>query len=93
MQTQNQQNSVSAPAQLFETATGFMRSQALYAAAELGIADLLKNGKKSIDELAIATETHRESLYRLLRALTSIGVFDESRDRHFQLTPVAEYVF
>jgi hypothetical protein len=45
--------------------------------AQLGIADVLHDGPKSVDELAQATSTHAPSLYRLLRALASLGIFAE----------------
>lgn len=64
-------------------------SQAIAAAAKLGIADLLKDGAKSSDELAQATATHARSLYRLLRALASLGIFAEDENGRFQLTPLA----
>lgn len=77
-------------AQLGEMITGYWISQAIYAAAKFGIADLLKNGPKSLDELANATNTKSDLLYRLLRALASVGVFAEEGDKQFRLTPVAE---
>ena len=52
--------------------------QAIYIAAELRIADYLKDGAKSVEELAVRTETHPDSLYRLLRMLASIGIFAET---------------
>ena len=55
--------------------TSYWVSRSIYAAAKLGIADLLKDGAKSYEELAKATETHARSLYRLLRALASVGIF------------------
>jgi hypothetical protein len=58
-------------------------------AAKLGIADLLKDSPKSCDELATATGTNAPSLYRLLRALASLGVFAETQPNHFSLTPLA----
>jgi hypothetical protein len=61
----------------------------IHAAAKLGIADLLKDGAKSCDELAKATGTHSQSLYRLLRALASLGIFSEIKDHYFELTPEA----
>src|SRR5436305_197737 len=45
-------------------------ASAIQVAAYYGIADLLQDGPKSIAELAAATQTHPDSLYRLLRALT-----------------------
>jgi hypothetical protein len=69
---------------------GSLSSQALYVAAKLGIADLLVDGPKPVDELATATETDAPSLYRVLRALASIGVFEEHDKQVFALTPTAE---
>jgi hypothetical protein len=61
----------------------------MYVAAKLGIADLLKDSPKSCDELATATGTNAPSLYRVLRALASLGVFAETQPNHFTLTPLA----
>jgi hypothetical protein len=58
--------------------------------AELGIADLLAKGDKTADELADAVSAHGPSLYRVLRALASVGVFAETEGRRFTLTPLAE---
>src|ERR687886_256278 len=52
--------------------------QAIYIAAKLRIADYLKDGAKSVEELAERTESHPDSLYRLLRMLASIGIFAET---------------
>ena len=72
-----------------EMFTGYWKSQAVYAAAKLEIADLLAEGPKTVDELAAATGANGPSLYRLLRALASIDIFTESDDRRFALTPLA----
>lgn len=58
--------------------------------AVLGIADLLASGPKHIEELATATDTHADSLYRMLRALAADDVFSEVAPRQFALTPLAE---
>src|SRR5258708_4748564 len=76
--------------QMSRMLTGYWVSQALYAAAKLKLADLLKNGPRTSDELAGPTGTHAPSLYRLLRALASVGVFVEDDRRRFGLTPLAE---
>jgi ubiquinone/menaquinone biosynthesis C-methylase UbiE len=70
--------------------TGYWTSQAIYAAATFGIADHLKDGPKSVGELAGATATDPDALYRLLRALASVGIFAEGPARSFALTPLAE---
>jgi ubiquinone/menaquinone biosynthesis C-methylase UbiE len=70
--------------------TGSWVAQAIYAAAKFNIADHLKDGSRSIDDLAKTTSTDPDALFRLLRALASRGVFVESAPRHFALTPLAE---
>jgi len=70
--------------------TSYWISQSIFAAARLGIADLLADGPVGCKELAVATDSHAPSLYRLLRALASIGIFTESSPQHFALTELAE---
>jgi hypothetical protein len=76
--------------QLDTMITGYWISQAIYAAAKFGIADELKDGPRSVEELAEATSTNVDALYRLLRALASKGIFAEGDSRLFSLTPLAE---
>jgi hypothetical protein len=76
--------------QLNQLISGYWHSQCVYVAAKLGIADLLANGPQSVDDLAQKTGTHRPSLFRLLRALASLGVFAEETGQRFRLTPAAE---
>jgi hypothetical protein len=78
------------PVAMLQMIQGFWISRALYVAAKLGIPDLLKDGPKNSDDLAQATGTHAPSLYRLLRALDSIGVFTEHDNGRFGLTPLGE---
>ena len=68
---------------------GFFISQAVYVAAELGIADLVKDGPKTSEELAKLAGADARSLYRLLRGLASVGVFEEVEPNRFALTPIA----
>jgi hypothetical protein len=75
---------------VMQLASGYMVSAALYTATKLGIPDLLANGPRSSKELAAATSSHEDSVYRLLRALASVGVFHESAPHTFELTPVGE---
>ena len=69
---------------------GYQVSQAIHVATVLGIADLLKNGSRTASELAKATDTHPSSLYRVLRALASVGVFKEGSGKRFDLTPMGK---
>ncbi len=77
-------------AQLLQIATGFFASQAIYVAAKLKISDILADGPKSVADLAKDTETDEHSLYRCLRSIASIGVFEELADRTFANTAVSE---
>lgn len=70
--------------------TAYWVSQAIYAAAKFGIADHLKDGPRSVEDLARVTSTNPDALYRLLRALASRGIFAEGQPRQFALTPLAE---
>jgi SAM-dependent methyltransferase len=77
-------------AQLMQMIFGFMISQAVSVAASLGIADLLKDGPRDVEDLARRAGVHGGALYRLLRALASVGVFAEEEERRFRSTPLAE---
>ncbi len=76
--------------QLDQMITGYWSSQAIYAAASLGIADLLTAGPQTAEQLATATDTNAGALYRLLRALASVGIFAENAQQEFAITPLAE---
>lgn len=80
------------PVAMLQMLGGFRVARSIYVAAEFGIADLLSDGPKSIDELAQASGTHGPSLYRVLRALASVGIFAEDEDGRFHLTPPAEFL-
>ena len=69
---------------------GIHISRAVYVAAELGIVDILADGRRTTSELADATETHEPSLYRILRLLASLGVLSEHDGRSFSLTMLGE---
>ena len=69
---------------------GIHISRCVYAVAELGIADLLADGPVSSSELARATGSHEPSLYRVLRMLAALRVFEEHDSRTFGLTSVGD---
>src|SRR5690349_14025056 len=74
---------------MLQTLLGFWTSQAVYAAATLGLADHLHDRPCTAEELAGLTGTHAPSLARLLKALASAGIFRETKGR-FTLTPLGE---
>jgi hypothetical protein len=69
-------------------ATSYYVSQAIYAVAKLGVADLLGDGLRRPDELAKATGTNADALRRVLRLPASLGVFTEEAGGEFALTPI-----
>lgn len=76
--------------QVLQMILGKVTTLLLFVAARLGLADLLKDGPRSIEHLASAAGVHARSLYRVMRALASLGVFAETEPGHFALTPLAE---
>jgi hypothetical protein len=74
---------------LLELASGFMATHALYAAAKLGIADVLANGPLSAEDVAAEVGSNLDATHRLLRACATFGVFREVADGRFGLTPLA----
>jgi hypothetical protein len=77
---------------LVRMAEGFGATRAVQMAAELGVADLLGDGPRTVDDLASATSTHPGALYRLLRALAAVNVFTEVEPGRFGLTTVGEHL-
>jgi hypothetical protein len=77
-------------ADLAQMVNGYQVSQAISVAATLGLADHLKNGSRSSAELAAATGANQKTLYRLLRALASVGIFVEEEDQRFSLTALGD---
>jgi O-methyltransferase domain len=61
----------------------------LHLVAELGIADQLSDGARTVQELAAATGAHPDALARCLRALASVGVFAEDRTGAYSNTPLS----
>ena len=75
---------------MYYMAIGHYVSRALFVAAKLGLADLLKDGPRDYRGLARDSETHAPSLNRMLRLLASVGVFEELEDGKFALKPLGE---
>ena len=78
------------PVQLFQLITGFTVSQAIYVAARLNVAEHLAAGPAPVDQIAQQAGANPDALYRLLRALASVGVFTEPSPRRFANTPMSE---
>jgi hypothetical protein len=77
-------------AQIMQMLFGKHITYSLSAVARLGVADHIGKTPVSIDHLAQAVNAHAPSLYRVMRLLASLGVFQETVHGHFALTPVGE---
>src|SRR5262249_29513752 len=80
----------SGPSSLLDMIVGKWLSQAICVAAELGIADLLKDGPLTSAEIATRIGASEDGVHRLLRALAGVGLFSESAGRRFALTSLGD---
>lgn len=69
---------------------GRWRSQTLYTGVELGVFEVVHDNPKHAVEIADQLDIDREQGYRLLRALGSLELLQESSDRRFSITPAGE---
>lgn len=72
------------PFRIIQIGSAYWQSRALYVATELGVADAIGDDEMASDEIADRLVLHSDYLYRLMRMLASIGVFEECRERHFR---------
>jgi SAM-dependent methyltransferase len=82
--------SVPAPFALLELIQGAIVTQAVHAAAKLGIADTFRDGPLSADQVAEQVGANPDATYRLMRLLASHSIFAERPDGRFELTPMAD---
>jgi SAM-dependent methyltransferase len=75
---------------MLQLISGFWISRCNYITAKLGLADLVKDGPKTAAELAAATAIHTPSLFRVLRALASVGIFTQDEQDRFGDTPLLQ---
>lgn len=80
------------PFRLLQLGSAFWHSRALYVAARLELADALGDGQKSTREIADALALHEDHLYRLMRMLASIGIFEETGHRVFRNSKMSDYL-
>ena len=65
-------------------------SQAIATAAELGVADTMAEGPRTVGDIASAVGAHEAALYRLLRTLAAAGILHEGEGRVFALTDLGQ---
>jgi hypothetical protein len=63
--------------------TGSWVTQAIYVAAELGVADVLATEALTSAEIAARLGANGDGLHRILRALASVGIFRENENGRF----------
>lgn len=76
------------PLQMLQFISGFWVARCIYVVAKLGLADLINDGPKTAEQLAAASDTHAPSLFRVLRALASVGLLTQDEQGRFAATPV-----
>lgn len=81
---------VTTPIQMPHMAEGLIFQQALYAAAKLGVADLLIDGPRAISELAGQLGVNESALCRLMRLLASRSVFEETSTGTFRNSDLSQ---
>ncbi len=87
-----QTSSAATPMQLLAMTNGLAIHQALYAAAKLGVADLLKDGAQTSSDLARNLNVNESALYRVLRLLASQSVLEEQAPRTFANTELSYFL-
>ena len=75
--------------QLFQMLRGAGVARGIAAVAELGVADLIGDRTVPVAEIARSVSSHEGALYRLLRALASVGVFKALPERRFENSPLS----
>src|SRR4051812_12608975 len=69
---------------------GLYRTQMLYVVARLGIADRVADGARTAAELAAETGADADALFRVLRAVASVGVLSQDERDRFGPTAASE---
>jgi hypothetical protein len=75
---------------LFDMLTGKWISQAVGTVVALGVPDRLAKAAQRCSDIAREVDVSEDALYRLLRALSSVGLFTEKADRRFKLTSMGQ---
>lgn len=75
---------------LLELSTMAWASSALSVVAELGVADAFDGEERDVGDVAAAVGAQEDALHRILRTLTSFGIFRQTGDRRFALAPMGE---
>ncbi len=80
------------PFRLMQIGSLFWQSRALYVATKLGLADVLGDAEKSTTDIAVALHLHEGHLYRLMRMLGAMAIFEETAPRTFRNSKTSAYL-
>jgi len=75
---------------VLDLVVGFWSACAVATLARLGVADHLARGPQTAEQIAAALGVDADGLFRLLRAVTAIGVLSRDLEGRFGLTTVGE---
>ncbi len=81
-----------APFRLIQIGSAFWQSCALQVAVRLDIASVLGDQPLSVEIIATKVFAQPDAVYRLLRMLTALGVFEEVSPRVFQNNTLSAYL-
>jgi len=76
--------------QLFQLALGYIPAMSINVIAKLSVADQLAGGPKTVAEIAGVCKGKADALYRLMRAVATVGVFRETDPGRFEQTPMSD---
>lgn len=80
------------PFRLMQIGSLFWQSRALYVATRLGLADAIGDAEKSTLDIAADLQLDEGHLYRLMRMLGSLGIFDETSPRVFKNSKTSAFL-
>jgi len=80
------------PFRLMQIGSAFWQSRALYVATKLDIASVIADGELSSDLIASKLSASSDAVFRLLRMLQSIGIFEETTPRVFKNNKISAYL-
>jgi hypothetical protein len=80
------------PFRLIQIGSAFWQSRVLYVATRLDIATVLADGTLAVEAIAGRVAADPDALYRMLRLLTAMGIFEETTHRHFTNNRVSGFL-
>ncbi|HEY8034462.1 MAG TPA: methyltransferase [Methylobacter sp.] len=80
------------PFRLIQIGSAFWQSRALHVAVRLDISSVLGDGQLAVDVIAERVSAQPDAIYRLLRMLAAMGIFEEVSPRVFKNNALSAYL-